>query len=258
MSAALATFALNKRFGGIAATQDVSLAIEAGARHALIGPNGAGKTTLINLLTGVLSPGSGRIELDGEDVTGLAPHARVRRGLVRTFQVNQLFAQLTPLESVMLAAGEAHQPGARPWHRLGASPWRPLGASAAVRDEAAGILDRFRLADVMTRPTAELPYGRRRLLEVAIAMACRPRVLLLDEPVAGVPEGERAEILDALAALPASVTVLLIEHDMDVVFSFASRISVMVGGALYAEGSNAEIAADPRVRAVYLGEGGCV
>jgi branched-chain amino acid transport system ATP-binding protein len=250
MSAALATFALNKRFGGIAATQDVSLAIEAGARHALIGPNGAGKTTLINLLTGVLAPGSGRIELNGEDITGLAPHERVRRGLVRTFQVNQLFAQLTPLESVLLAAGEAHQLGARPWQRL--------GASAAVRDEAAGILERFRLADVMTRPTAELPYGRRRLLEVAIAIACRPRVLLLDEPVAGVPEGERAEILDALAALPAGVTVLLIEHDMDVVFRFASRISVMVGGALYAEGTGAEIAADPRVRAVYLGEGGHV
>jgi branched-chain amino acid transport system ATP-binding protein len=250
MSAALATFALNKRFGGIAATQDVSLAIEAGARHALIGPNGAGKTTLINLLTGVLAPGSGRIELNGVDITGLAPHERVRRGLVRTFQVNQLFAQLTPLESVMLAAGEAHQLGARPWHRL--------GASTAVRDEAAGILERFRLADVMTRPTAELPYGRRRLLEVAIAIACRPRVLLLDEPVAGVPEGERAEILDALAALPAGVTVLLIEHDMDVVFRFASRVSVMVGGALYAEGTGAEIAADPRVRAVYLGEGGCV
>ena len=250
MSAALATFALNKRFGGIAATQDVSLAIEAGARHALIGPNGAGKTTLINLLTGVLAPGSGRIELNGEDITGLAPHERVRRGLVRTFQVNQLFAQLTPLESVMLAAGEAHQLGARPWQRL--------GANAAVRDEAAGILERFRLADVMTRPTAELPYGRRRLLEVAIAIACRPRVLLLDEPVAGVPEGERAEILDALAALPAGVTVLLIEHDMDVVFRFASRISVMVGGALYAEGTGAEIAADPSVRAVYLGEGGHV
>ena len=247
MTAALATFALNKHFGGIAATQDVSLAIEVGARHALIGPNGAGKTTLINLLTGVLAPSSGRIELQGKDITALAPHQRVRRGLVRTFQISQLFPQLTPLESVTLAASESH--------RLGARAWQRLGANAVVRDEAAGILERFRLADVMTRPTAELPYGKRRLLEVVIAIACRPRVLLLDEPVAGVPEGERAEILDSLAALPADVTVLLIEHDMDLVFSFASRISVMVGGALFAEGTGAEIAADPRVRAVYLGEG---
>ena len=244
---ALATYQLNKRFGGVSATQDVSLRIEEGARHALIGPNGAGKTTLINLLTGVLEPSGGRIELQGKNITTLAPHQRVRRGLVRTFQINQLFAQLTPLESVTLAASESH--------RLGARAWQRLGKNAVVRDEAADILERFRLADVMTRPTAELPYGKRRLLEVAIAIACRPRVLLLDEPVAGVPEGERAEILDSLAALPADVTVLLIEHDMDLVFSFASRISVMVGGALFAEGTGAEIAADPHVRAVYLGEG---
>ena len=247
MTAALATFGLNKRFGGIAATQDVSLLIEAGARHALIGPNGAGKTTLINLLTGVLGPSSGRIELGGEDISGLAQHLRVRRGLVRTFQINQLFLQLTPLQSVALAANESH--------RLGARPWQRLGSCRAVMDECAAILERFHLADVMGQKTAELPYGKRRLLEVAIAIACRPRVLLLDEPVAGVPDGERAEILDTLAALPADVTVLLIEHDMDLVFSFASRISVMVGGALFAEGSGAEIAADPRVRAVYLGEG---
>ena len=244
---ALATYQLNKRFGGVAATQDVSLRIEEGARHALIGPNGAGKTTLINLLTGVLEPSGGRIELQGKNITTRAPHQRVRRGLVRTFQINQLFAQLSPLESVTLAASESH--------RLGARAWQRLGKNAVVRDEAADILERFRLADVMTRPTAELPYGKRRLLEVAIAIACRPRVLLLDEPVAGVPEGERAEILDSLAALPADVTVLLIEHDMDLVFSFASRISVMVGGALFAEGTRAEIAADLRVRAVYLGEG---
>ena len=246
MATALATHALNKHFGGIAATQDVSLHIEAGARHALIGPNGAGKTTLINQLTGIIAPGSGRIELAGEDITGLAPHLRVRRGLVRTFQINQLFLQLTPLQSVVLAASEAH--------RLGARPWQRLGSNRDALDESATILERFHLADVMGQKTAELPYGKRRLLELAIAIACRPRVLLLDEPVAGVPDGERAEILDTLAALPANVTVLLIEHDMDLVFSFASRISVMVGGALFAEGSKAEIAADPRVRAVYLGE----
>jgi branched-chain amino acid transport system ATP-binding protein len=246
MATALSTHALNKRFGGIVATRDVSLILETGARHALIGPNGAGKTTLINQLTGVLAPSSGRIELAGEDITTLAPHLRVRRGLVRTFQINQLFSQLTPLQSVALAASQARNIGARCWQRL--------GGDAQALEESAVILQRSRLADVMQRKTAELPYGKRRLLEVAIAIACRPRVLLLDEPVAGVPDGERAEILDTLAGLPADVTVLLIEHDMDLVFSFARRISVMVDGALLAEGSNAEIAADARVRAAYLGE----
>jgi ABC-type branched-subunit amino acid transport system ATPase component len=246
MAAALQTFSLDKHFGGIAATQNVSLRLEQGARHALIGPNGAGKTTLINLLTGVLAPSGGRIELGGSDITGLAPHQRVRRGLVRTFQINQLFAELTPLKSVALAACERL--------RLGAGWWQSTGRNRAVVEECAGILERLRLADVMNQKTAELPYGKRRLLEIAIAIASQPRVLLLDEPVAGVPEGEREEILDTLADLPADVTVLLIEHDMDLVFSFANRISVLVNGALYAEGTNEEVARDARVRAVYLGE----
>jgi len=241
----LATRALNKRFGGIAATRDVSLRLEAGARHALIGPNGAGKTTLINQLTGVLAPSSGNIELAGEDITRLAPHKRVRRGLVRTFQINQLFAQLTPLQSVCLASSQSQ--GA-------AGAWRRLGADKAALEQSADLLERFRLADVMREKTARLAYGKRRLLEVAMALACRPRVLLLDEPLAGVPDGERADIMATLAALPAEVTVLLIEHDMDLVFSFASRISVLVDGSLLAEGTSAEIAADARVRAVYLGE----
>ena len=246
MAAVLQTFALNMHFGGIAATQDVSFRLERGARHALIGPNGAGKTTLINLLTGVLAPSGGRIELDGSDITGLAPHQRVRHGLVRTFQINQLFAELTPLQSVALAACERL--------RLGARWWQAVGRHRAVVEHSAGILERLRLADVMNKKTALLPYGKRRLLEIAIAIASEPKVLLLDEPVAGVPEGERQEILDTLAALPADVTVLLIEHDMDLVFSFANRISVLVNGALYAEGTNEEVARDERVRAVYLGE----
>ena len=246
MAAVLQTFSLNKHFGGITATQDVSLSLEQGARHALIGPNGAGKTTLINLLTGVLVPTAGRIELEGSDITGLAPHQRVRRGLVRTFQINQLFAELTPLESVALAACERL--------RLGARWWQVTGRNRAVVEESADILERLRLADVMNQKTAVLPYGKRRLLEIAIAIASRPKVLLLDEPVAGVPEGEREEILHTLAALPAEVTVLLIEHDMDLVFSFANRISVLVNGAVYAEGTNEEVARDERVRAVYLGE----
>jgi branched-chain amino acid transport system ATP-binding protein len=242
----LSTHRLEKRFGGITATQDLSIAIEAGARHALIGPNGAGKTTLVNLLTGVLAPTSGRIELDGEDITRLAPHQRVRRGLVRTFQINQLFDELTPLETICLVI--AQREGA------GAGMWRALGMHGAIVDEAAALLEKFHLADVLEKKTAVLPYGKRRLLEIAIAIAGRPRVLLLDEPVAGVPAGESREILDTLAALPADVTVLLIEHDMDLVFRFATRISVMVNGALLAEGTNDEIARDRRVKAVYLGE----
>jgi ABC-type branched-subunit amino acid transport system ATPase component len=245
VAAALQTFSLNKHFGGIAATQNVSLNLEIGARHALIGPNGAGKTTLINLLTGVFRPTSGRIELGGTDITGLAPDQRVRRGLVRTFQINQLFAELTPLQSVALAACERL--------RLGAIWWKVIGRNREVLEESADVLEHLRLADVMNQKTAVLPYGKRRLLEIAIAIASRPAVLLLDEPVAGVPEGEREEILDTLARLPADVTVLLIEHDMDLVFRFANRISVLVNGALFAEGTNEEVARDARVRAVYLG-----
>ena len=242
----LETRGLVKRFGGIVATDDVSLQVEKGARHALIGPNGAGKTTLVNLLTGVLEPSAGRVMLDGEDITRLGAHRRVRRGLVRTFQINQLFRGLTPLQSIALTVSVP----------LGRSArfWRPLGADPRVAEESEALLARFRLADVMDRPVAELAYGKRRLLEIATALACRPRVLLLDEPAAGVPEGERQEIFEAVDALPADVSVLLIEHDMDLVFNFARRVTVLVNGAIFADGDAATIAADPRVRAVYLGE----
>ena len=225
----------------------MSLRLEKGSRHALIGPNGAGKTTLINLLTGVLRPSAGRILLEGEDITALRPDQRVGRGLARTFQVNQLYPAMTPLETVALAVSR----------RLGEDRrwWRALGASPAVVDEAVAILDRFGLADVMGERVSALPYGRQRLLEIAVAIACGPRVLLLDEPAAGVPEAEREGILASVAALPADVSVLLIEHDMDLVFRFADRISVLVAGALLTEGTAAEVANDPRVREVYLGEG---
>jgi branched-chain amino acid transport system ATP-binding protein len=242
----LATHALHKRFGGIPATQNVSLAIARGARHALIGPNGAGKTTLVNLLTGMLSPSSGRIDLEGEDITALPPHQRARRGLVRTFQITQLFDTLTPLETITLVIAERE--------RIGTRLWRPLVSGRAHVDEAAGLLAMLHLSDVLSARAAMLPYGRRRLLEIAIALAARPRVLLLDEPLAGVPTSESREILDTLSALPAEVTVLLIEHDMDVVFRFATRISVLVNGALLVEGPADEIARNPQVRAVYLGE----
>ena len=242
----LETRGLVKRFGGIVATDDVSLQVAKGARHALIGPNGAGKTTLVNLITGVLEPSAGRVMLDGEDITRLGAHRRVRRGLVRTFQINQLFRGLTPLQSIALTVSVP----------LGRSArfWQPLGAEPRVAEESEALLARFRLADVMDRPVAELAYGKRRLLEIATALACRPRVLLLDEPAAGVPEGERQEIFEIVGGLPADVSVLLIEHDMDLVFSFAQRISVLVDGGLLVEGEPAAIAADPRVRAVYLGE----
>jgi branched-chain amino acid transport system ATP-binding protein len=248
MAAALETIGLAKSFGGLVATNAVSFRLEQGARHALIGPNGAGKTTFINLLSGVLSPSEGQILLEGADVTTLAPDARVRRGLARTFQINQLFAGLTPLETIGLAVSERLGGGADWWRRFGARP--------VLVTEAIEIAERFRLTDVLDRKTAELPYGKQRLLEIAVAFACRPRVLLLDEPAAGVPEAERHDLLATVAALPRDVSVLLIEHDMDLVFSFAERISVLVQGALFREGTASEVAADPAVRAVYLGEGG--
>ncbi|HML08251.1 MAG TPA: ABC transporter ATP-binding protein [Xanthobacteraceae bacterium] len=237
---------LEKRFGGIVAAHDISLAVERGARRALIGPNGAGKTTVVNLLTGVLKPTGGRILLDGVDVTALEPYRRVRLGMARTFQINQLFADLTPLESIGLAVSERMGFG-RDW-------WRLVGSRRGITSEIADILERFRLADVMHQRTATLPYGKQRLLEIALAFACRPRVLLLDEPAAGVPDAERHELLATIAALPQEVTVLLIEHDMDLVFSFADRISVLVNGALLVDGAPEEVARDPRVKAVYLGE----
>jgi branched-chain amino acid transport system ATP-binding protein len=246
MNFALETRALAKQFGGLKVTRDLSLRIAQGARHAVIGPNGAGKTTVINLLTGVLKPNGGRILLEGNDITDLSVHDRVRRGLSRTFQINQLYADLTPLETIGLVVSE----------RLGRGSdwWRRMGTRDDVNAEIAENLSRFHLLDVMNEPTATLPYGKQRLLEIAVAIATKPRVLLLDEPAAGVPEGERHDILAAVAALPRDVTVLLIEHDMDLVFSFADRISVLVNGALLVEGSPEEVARDPQVKAVYLGE----
>ena len=235
------------RFGGITATNNVTLDLKKGARHALIGPNGAGKTTLINLLTGVLQPTEGRITLLGENITRLAPHRRVKRGLVRTFQINQLFDSLTPLQALALTVSQ--QLG------LGTAWWQALGNNARVVDRCAELLEQFHLTEVMNQPTHVLAYGKRRLLEIAIALACEPRVLLLDEPVAGVPAGEREELLKTVAALPADVSVLLIEHDMDLVFSFANRMTVLVNGTVLTEGDPEQIANDPQVKAVYLGHG---
>jgi branched-chain amino acid transport system ATP-binding protein len=201
---------------------------------------------VINLLTGVLRPTAGRIVLAGNDITALRPHQRVRLGMARTFQINQLFLDLTPLETIGLAVSE------RLGH--GSDWWRLVGSRSAVTDEIVEIIDRFRLTDIMHERTAILPYGKQRLLEIALAFACRPQVLLLDEPAAGVPDAERQELLATIGELPADVTVLLIEHDMDLVFSFADRISVLVNGGLLLDGAPEEVARDPRVKAAYLGE----
>ncbi len=247
MGPILETKNLVKHFGGIHVTRDITFALERGARHALIGPNGAGKTTFVNLLTGVLAPTSGQILLEARDVTSLSPDARVRRGLARTFQINQLFAAMTPLESIGLAVSE------RMGH--GRDFWRPTGSRGEIIDEILAHAESFRLLDDLDTAAGKLAYGKQRLLEIALALACKSRVLLLDEPAAGVPQSERHDILAVLADLPGDVAVLLIEHDMDLVFSFAERITVLVEGGLFADGTVEAIAADPRVRAVYLGEG---
>lgn len=242
----LQTRHLVKRFGSFLVTDNVTLNIAAGARHALIGPNGAGKTTLINLLTGFLEPTSGAVLLDGEEVTGLSQHARVKRGVARTFQINHLFSDMTVLESVTLATLE----------RLGRSAqwWRPVGAHSEAVDAAAELLLQLRLLDVAHSLTRNLAYGKQRLVEIALALAVRPRVLLLDEPAAGVPASESRDLFETIAQLPRDVTILLIEHDMDLVFRFADRISVLVSGAVLTEDVPSVIAKDARVRQVYLGE----
>ena len=242
---ALSTRALSKSFGSLVVARDIQIDLPVGARYALIGPNGAGKTTLINLMTGMLAPNAGQIFLGDEDVTGLEPQARVRRGLARTFQINTLFAGLNALEAVTLAVCE----------RRGISGqfWRNVAVHREAVDEAYDILAKLKLGDACYQPTRELPYGRQRLLEIALALATKPRVLLLDEPAAGVPQEESGEIFEVVAGLSDDLTLLFIEHDMHVVFRFATHIIVLVGGAVFTEGSPKEISADPGVREVYLG-----
>jgi ABC-type branched-subunit amino acid transport system ATPase component len=246
MKLALETQGLVKRFGGLVATRDVSLKLQQGARHALIGPNGAGKTTFVNLLTGVLAPTSGTIRLGGEEITGLSPERRVHRGLARTFQISQLFRKLTVYESLGIAVNERRGIGSR--------MWTSFTGDRETRDAVEALAHEFDLGSVLGTPTSELAYGRQRLLEIALAFAGRPRVLLLDEPAAGVPESERQDLLATIDRLPKDVAILLIEHDMDLVFSFADQITVLVEGAVLTSGPAEAIARDERVKAVYLGE----
>lgn len=242
---ALQTRGLSKSFGSLVVARDIALNLPVGARYALIGPNGAGKTTLINLMTGMLPPNAGQIFLGGEEITGLTPQARVKRGLARTFQINTLFAGLNALEAVTLAVAE----------RRGIADrfWQNIAVHKESIEEAYEILTKLKLGDDCYQPTRELPYGRQRLLEIALALATKPKVLLLDEPAAGVPQDESGDIFEVVASLSDDLTLLFIEHDMHVVFRFATHIIVLVGGAVFTEGSPAEIAADPGVREVYLG-----
>ena len=248
MTAVLETRALRKTFGGLVATNTVDFTLPVGARHALIGPNGAGKTTFVNLLSGVLRPTSGEILLKGQPITHWPVHTRAMAGLTRTFQINQLFVDLTPLQTIVLALSQSAQ--------APVGMWKPFGSQSARVDEAAALLTRLGLGDALDRRVGSLPYGRQRMLEIAVALAGNPDVLLLDEPAAGVPDGEREQILDVIAALPDAVALVLIDHDMELVFRFAKSISVLVSGGMFAQGTPAEIAADPRVREAYLGEAG--
>jgi ABC-type branched-subunit amino acid transport system ATPase component len=242
----LETRGLSRHFGALRAVQNIDFRLEAGARHALIGPNGAGKTTFINLLTGVLQPTAGAVHLKGNDITRTAQAGRVKLGIARTFQINRLFRGLSVLENVYISVSE----------RVGAAPgmvW-PAGSRSDVIAESMQLLEMLKLQDDARHRVSELPYGRQRLIELAIALGQRPEVLLLDEPAAGVPSAESHIILDAIDRLPKHIGVLIIEHDMDVVFRFAQKITVLVSGAVFAEGTPKEIGANADVRAVYLGQ----
>jgi branched-chain amino acid transport system ATP-binding protein len=243
---ALQTAQLCKDFGALHAVDRVDFTLPMGARYALIGPNGSGKTTFINLLAGTLRSTAGTIVLQGHDITGLSADMRVKRGLARTFQINTLFPHLTPLEAVTIAVCERRG--------IGGQPFRDLKRCTAEIDEAYELLVGVNLGEDIRRPTAQMAYGRQRVLEIALALASKPSVLLLDEPAAGVPQAESGEILDAIAALPNDVAILLIEHDIDLVFRFAQQITVLSSGRIICQGTPAEIATDPEVRSIYLGE----
>ena len=246
MSPALETRDLCKRFGALTVAEQINFTLETGARHALIGPNGAGKTTFVNMLMGGLAPSSGSILLDGIEVTRKSQRQRVKYGLGRTFQINTLFRSLTVVDNVSLAIAERHGVA---W-----GFYRPASHYKAVLEESMHVLESLGLAEDAKLPLAALPYGKQRLVEIAIALGMRPKVLLLDEPAAGIPSLETHRILEVLDALPAEIAILIIEHDMELVFRFARKITVLAQGTVLMEGTPREVAADKRVRQVYLGE----
>lgn len=243
--AVLETRGPSKAFGGLSIFKGVDFTLGAGERHAVIGPNGAGKSTFVHLVSGLVPPTAGSVHLMGRDVTRATPQQRVHAGLGRTFQINTLFPNLTPLESVALALCERD--------RLTAPSPRPLGRHSALIDEAAGLLERFDLATMALQTTASLPYGRQRVLEMALAMALKPKVLLLDEPAAGLSTAQGHALFERLTELAGDTSVLFIEHDMALVFRYAQRVTVLCNGALLAQGTPDEVRANPLVRKAYLG-----
>ena len=243
---ALETRGLCKSFGALTVADAIDFRLERGARQALIGPNGAGKTTFVELVSGGLTPSAGQILIDGAEVTELPQAARVKRGLARTFQISALFRRLTALENVTLAIAERDG--------VAGDLVRPAGRHNRVIEEAFALLESLGLADDALRPVNALAYGRQRLIEIAVALGLSPKVLLLDEPAAGVPSSDTGLIIAVIERLPADIGVLIIDHDMDLVFRLARRITVMVQGRILVEGPPEAIAGDPRVRQVYLGE----
>ena len=246
MTPALEIAGLRKAFGGLPATNDVSLAVMPGERRLIIGPNGAGKTTLFNLITGDLAADAGTIRILGQDASRLLPYQRAHLGMARTYQIITLFGKDTLEHNVVLSL-------------LGLSPvrwntFRPLGRFGHLREEARRVLERVGLERLAARPIGEVSYGERRRVEIAMALAQNPRLLLLDEPFAGLSREERAQLKALVSAIPREVTVVLIEHDMDTALDLAERITVLHYGSVIVEGTRAEVVADPKTREVYLGD----
>ncbi len=237
--------AVSRHFGGLKAVDDVTLSVQPGARHAVIGPNGAGKTTLFNVISGELPASSGTIALNGRNVTKLTPHQRAALGVARTFQITRLFPELTVTENILLACAALD--------RRKFTMYRPLSSLPEFTQRAASLLDQFGLSSLAHEQARNISYGARRRLDVALALAGRPRLLLLDEPMAGLSTPERVAIRELLQQLDPSIAVLLIEHDMDVAFSFASRVTVLHQGRVLADGTRNEISANDLVQQAYLG-----
>lgn len=247
MSMAIQTRGVCMSFGALTVAEDINFELPVGARHALIGPNGAGKTTFVNLLTGRLTPSAGSVFLGGLDVTHLSQAQRVRQGLGRTFQINTLFNKMSVLDNVCLSIAEREN--------ISNQFWSTASSQRRVIEESMDLLDLLGISGDAKVMTKDLPYGKQRLVEIAIALGLRPKVLLLDEPAAGVPSVESHRILQAIDSLPSEIAIMIIEHDMDLVFKFAKKITVLVQGKVLCEGTPDEIANDPRVHQVYLGEG---